>query len=133
MAELKLNEQVEAKVAEATLDFEKKVEQIGQVREQMGIELKRLRRQNFIVEKKFDEVHAECREIGRRHELLEERQTIADNTLAIVFKMMRISYALAHQDELDRQNVFLFGAQEKQADLAQHSVAEGVANNIDIE
>ena len=40
---------------------------------------------------------------------ISNRIGLCESSLAIVFKLMRISYALAHQDEMDRQDVFLMG------------------------
>ena len=32
--------------------------------------------------------------------------------MAVIFKLLRIQYALLHQDEVDKQDIFLMGAKE---------------------
>ena len=34
---------------------------------------------------------------------------VSEAAMATVFKLLRIQYALAHQDEQDKQNIFLAG------------------------
>ena len=76
---------------------------------------------------------------------MEHRIALSDNSMAIMFKLLRIQYALMHQDEVDKQDIFLMGAKDVgptggatvggagvsvQQSLAQNSLAQ---NSIDIE
>jgi len=42
----------------------------------------------------------------------DDRLSVSDNAMAVIFKLLRIQYALSHQDELDKQDIFLMGAKE---------------------
>jgi len=37
---------------------------------------------------------------------------LAETSMAIIMKLLRIQYALSHQDELDKQEIFLAGGKE---------------------
>lgn len=94
------------------LTFNEKMEQCDQVREAMAAELKRLRRQNFTVEQKFNYLSDNTKDVRDGLVKCEERQNVIDNSVAICLKLQRIGYALQHQDEKDRQQLGLFGTAE---------------------
>ena len=79
----------------------------------MRQELKRLQRQDFATTKGLGELQARLEQIQQRQEAIDRNQVLQDNTFAVVFKLLRINYALMHQDELDKQNIFLVGAKEQ--------------------
>lgn len=39
----------------------------------------------------------------------EKQQVLNDISMATIFKLLRIQYALSHQDEKDKQDIFLMG------------------------
>lgn len=43
---------------------------------------------------------------------MEHRLAVSDNSMAVIFKLQRIQYALLHQDEVDKQDIFLLGAKD---------------------
>ena len=53
-------------------------------------------------------------QVQLRQEAIDHNQVLQDNTFAVVFKLLRINYALMHQDEMDKQSIFLVGAKEQQ-------------------
>ena len=61
----------------------------------------------------FDKAFTKIAELKNVVEGFDSRLVIADNTMAIIFKLLRIQYALCHQDELDKQDIFLMGAKEQ--------------------
>ena len=42
----------------------------------------------------------------------EQKPMLAETSMAIIMKLLRIQYALSHQDELDKQEIFLAGGKE---------------------
>jgi hypothetical protein len=43
---------------------------------------------------------------------VEKRVKLSDTTMATIFKMLRIQYALLHQDEVDKQDIYLMGLKD---------------------
>ena len=41
--------------------------------------------------------------------LIDKRLSVGDCAMATIFKLLRINYALIHQDEIDKQSIFLAG------------------------
>jgi len=64
------------------------------------------------VTSEFEQLFGKFQDVRSRQETVEHRFTIADNSMAIIFKLLRIQYALSHQDEVDKQDIFLMGAKE---------------------
>ena len=85
------------------LKFDEKMAHCDQVRDASAAELKRLRRQNFTVEQKFNSLADHTKDVRDGLIKCEERQNVIDNSVAICLKLQRIGYALQHQDERDRQ------------------------------
>jgi hypothetical protein len=57
---------------------------------------------------------------------INDRVTISDNSMAVIFKLLRIQYALCHQDELDKQDIFLMGSKEMPASNEPFSKTAGM-------
>lgn len=42
----------------------------------------------------------------------EKNQVLSETAMATIFKLLRIQYALSHQDEVDKQDIFLMGQKD---------------------
>mmetsp|Transcript_33513 Transcript_33513/g.51491 ORF Transcript_33513/g.51491 Transcript_33513/m.51491 type:complete len:157 (+) Transcript_33513:2034-2504(+) len=81
---------------------------------EMKNEIKRLTKQSFTANTAFiDNIFNRVLTNTKRVDEMEKRVQISDNTMAIIFKLFRIQYALSHQDELDKQDIFLLGTKEE--------------------
>ena len=40
---------------------------------------------------------------------IDKKMNLCDCAMATIFKLLRINYALIHQDEIDKQSIFLAG------------------------
>mmetsp|Transcript_29422 Transcript_29422/g.44524 ORF Transcript_29422/g.44524 Transcript_29422/m.44524 type:complete len:116 (-) Transcript_29422:1845-2192(-) len=89
-------------------------------------ELKRLQRQNFIVSNDYEKKSDKIDLILNQLEDFSKKIILTDTSMATIFKLLRIQYALSHQDEVDRQDMLLFGIhdQGKEMDTAQSSTLQ---------
>lgn len=89
---------------------------------EMKKELKRLQRQDLSMQSQFDQVFSRIAELKAVVDSFDSRLVVSDNTMAIIFKLLRIQYALCHQDELDKQDMFLMGVKDQPRSAHQESV-----------
>jgi len=52
--------------------------------------------------KDFDTYQGMFEELSNKIVSTENKQILSDNSMAIIFKLLRIQYALSHQDERDK-------------------------------
>lgn len=75
----------------------------------MKIELKRLQRQNFDTLQNYERYRVMFHSLENKILANEQKQILSDASMATIFKLLRIQYALSHQDEKDKQDIFLMG------------------------
>jgi hypothetical protein len=63
---------------------------------EMKKELRRLQRQDLTMHNAFDRAFTKIAELKNVVDGFDSRLRIADNTMAIIFKLLRIQYALCH-------------------------------------
>jgi len=50
--------------------------------------------------------------LASKIDTFDRKLVLTDTSMATIFKLLRIQYALSHQDELDKQEIFLMGARD---------------------
>jgi hypothetical protein len=85
----------------------------------MRIELKRLQRQNFDTLSGFEGYKQMYERLEQTILANEQKQVLNDTSMATIFKLLRIQYALSHQDEWDKQDIFLMGGKANAATAQQ--------------
>lgn len=107
------------------------------LKNEMKIELKRLQRQNMETLKDFEEYQVMYDQLVSQISSNDQKQVLNDVCMATIFKLLRIQYALSHQDERDKQDIFLMGAKmaDSKAQQAQcaHSEAQTQADDANVD
>lgn len=115
--------------------IKQKSDQMELMKEEMKIELKRLQRQNFAVNNGFEEQQEFLDSLSCKIDTFEKKLVLTDTSMATIFKLLRIQYALSHQDEVDKQQIFLAGHRETRGQRATQPppAATYDTNSIDVE
>ena len=82
------------------------------IKQELKIELKRLQRQNGETIKDFEHYKKLFDTLSAKIINTEKNQVLSETAMATIFKLLRIQYALSHQDEVDKQDIFLMGQKD---------------------
>jgi regulator of replication initiation timing len=77
-------------VADMKSRIDERLEQIELLKVEMRKELKRLQRQDLTMQSKFDSVFTKITDVKTVVDSFDSRIILADNTMAIIFKLLRI-------------------------------------------
>ena len=86
------------------------LEQQNNVKEKLDGDLKRLRREHLVNLKQIDNIERLFKDNNDKLTNMVERQHMNDLAMATMLKVMKIDYSLEEQDERDRKETFLMGA-----------------------